>query len=332
LDFGESPSLSSALQRQLRLQNPCADRLRFLGHPDTWLSGGAFSLAELPPVYLEPGEEATITLGYAPGAPGLDSGSFSLPHDQPEAPFVLALQATSGPPLRLVLVGDGGHILSSEDYGLTASHDSYDTVQAHTAALIRGVCASPDAWVAVGGNAERAWWASEDGESWDSGTETGSPLADCAWYNGRFIASDGAPLWSADGRSWSRGSGSLPGHLRAMVAGDQGVVGVGDAGTIALTTDGESWLWSGQPQSGSLSRVVYGNGLYVAAGENGLTLASADGQSWVVSSTGGSGVQGLIAVGEAYFLGDGPSTVSEVEAGAASGRKPGDDAEAKMER
>lgn len=307
LDFGASPSLSSAVLRTLSLHNPCADRLRFLGHPDTWLQGSTFSLQDFPPVYLEPDQTAAISLRFSPGDPATESGSFSLPYDQPGAPFLASLQAESSAPLRLVLAGDGGHLLSTSDYGLSSDFDEYTTSTAHTSALIRGICAAEGLYVAVGGNAERAWWSSPDGVQWTSGTDVGSPLADCAWYNGRFIASDGAPLWSTDGRSWTRGTGSLSQHLRAMAAGDQGVVGVGDNGMIARTTDGDSWLWSGQPITASLGKVVYGNGVYVAAGEGGVTVVSDDGENWVSSSTGGQGVAGLIFAGGSFFLGDGRS-------------------------
>jgi hypothetical protein len=314
LDFGSAPSLTSAITQRLNLQNPCQDQLRFLGHPDDWISGDAFALDTLPPVYLEPGESTTLDLSFSPGEPGTQNASFSLPYDQPGSPYQLNLLAQSANPLRLVFVGDGGHLLSSPDYGLTADMDSYSTLSAHTAALIRGVCAGPTGYVAVGGNAERAWWTSPDGQSWESGTDTGSPLADCAWYNGRFIGSDGAPVWSEDGQNWTRGTGSLSAHLRAMTAGDFGVVGVGDDGQIALSLTGEQWDWSGQPTTSSFQRVVFGNGLYVAAGEAGATLVSSDGQNWVASSTGGNSVQGLVFADDAFLLADG-STLYRSEDG-----------------
>ena len=307
LDFGEAPALADLRVVDRELFTPCGERLRFLGHPDAWFTGASFLLEELPPVYLEPGEQATLRLSFAPGEAGAATGQFSLPYDQPGSPALLDLQAEATAPLRFVLAGDGAHILSSPDYGSTADYDAWETEVAHTAALIRGVCAGPGRFVGVGGNAERAWWSSADGLSWESGTELGSPLADCVWFGGQFVATDGALLWSADGRSWSRGAGALSSHVRAMAAGDSGVVAVGDAGLVAHSTTGQDWAWSGNPTSSALAVVTYGAGLFVAGGAGGTTLASTDGESWVVSSTGGGDVRGIIEVGGVFYVGDGQS-------------------------
>jgi hypothetical protein len=307
LDFGGSPALADLRSVDLELFNPCAERLRFLGHPDAWITGESFVLEELPPVYLEPGEQATLRLSFAPGSVGVATGSFSLPYDQPGSPAVLELHAEATAPLRYVLAGDGAHILRSPDYGSTADYDAWETEEAHTAALIRGICAGPGRFVGVGGNAERAWWSSADGLSWESGTEAGSPLADCAWFGGQFVATDGALLWSADGRSWSRGSGSLSSHVRALAAGDRGVVAVGDAGLVAYSSTGQDWAWSGNPTTAALAVVTFGAGRFVAGGSGGTTLSSTDGQIWVVSSTGGGDVRGIVEVNGVFYLGDGQS-------------------------
>lgn len=307
LDFGAPAAQSAARTVTLSLTNGCPGRVRFLGHPDDWVRGAGFSLTALPPVVVEPGETVSLGLRFAPGAPGAVTGQLQLPHDGPEAPLALELRAAVGPPLVLVLVGDGGHILSTADYGESVAHESWTTLTPHTAELIRGVCWGAGRFVAVGGNAERRTWWSDDGLAWSDRTEAGAPLGDCAFGGGRFVAFDGAPLWSADGLAWSRGAGSTPSHLRAIAAADGLFVAVGDDGLIATTTDGTAWDTLDTVGGAAWARVAVGGGVWVAAGEGGAVARSDDGGvTWLVQTVGaGRRWQGLVYADGAFYLGDG---------------------------
>jgi hypothetical protein len=308
LDFGAPAAHTAARRLALTLTNRCPGRVRFLGHPADWLTGAGFTLDTLPPVVLEPGGTATLGLRFSPGAAGPAAGQLQLPHDGPEAPFQAALQAVVGPPLVLVLVGDGGHILSSVDYGATVAHESWSTLTPHTAALIRGVCWGGGRFVAVGGNAERRTWWSDDGLTWSDRTESGAPLGDCAHGGGRFVSFDGAPLWSADGLAWSRGAGSTPAHLRAIAAGDGLFVAVGDGGLVATTTDGAAWDTLDTVGTADWGRVAVGGGVWVAAGAGGAVARSDDGGvTWLAQTvgTGGRRWQGLVYADGWFYLGDG---------------------------
>jgi hypothetical protein len=320
LDFGTPPAWTEAVTLPVTLTSSCPRRVRLLGHPDDWVTGDPFSLGDLPAVYVDAGGSTTMDLVFTPGAEGAASGELSLPHDGGDGALTLALSATVGSPLRVLFVGDGAHRLTTADYGATAAYDAWTTTEAHTAALLRGVCAGPGLFVAVGGNAERVTWTSPDGEAWEERVETGSPLGDCVWAGGQYVAFDGAPLVSLDGATWTRGSGSLDHHLRALTAGedpDGGVtfVAVGDDGQIAVTRDGAAWdAEQVLPGGASYSEVAWGGGVFVAAGSDGATAASTDGGvTWVEGSTGGSGAQGLVYANGTFFLGDGASVYSSAD-------------------
>jgi hypothetical protein len=306
IDLGGAPSRTGPIRRELLLHNPCAERLHFLGHPDHWVSGAGFALESLPPVYLDPEESASIALSFTPGAEGPATGAFSLPHDQPGSPLALALQAESEPPLHLLLVGDGGHIFTSADYGQSARADQSSTLEAHTDQLIRGACALPGLMLAVGGNAEQSWWWSTDGAIFTAEQLPGSPLGACACDGGRCVAFDWAPWFTTDGLSWTEGSGGVGHHLRAIAAGSGLFVAVGDSGQIAVTEDGSAWTHTAQLEGEpALSQVAWGGGLFVGCGADGVAASSADGVDWIQVIASDGDCQGLVWAGEAFYLGDG---------------------------
>ena len=313
LTFDAAPARSDARTRTLVVRNDCPGTVRFLGHPDDWLTGEGVTLEALPPVALAGGEEAGLTLRWTPGESGAWSGSLTLPHDGPDSPLVVELAATATAPLALVLAGDGAHVLATRDYGDSVAYEHWTTTEAHTRALMRGVCAGPGGFLAVGGNAERAWWTSADGVTWTVHEEVGGFLGGCAWLGDRFVAFDDAPLWSLDGQAWTRGTGSAVTHMRAIAAGARAdgsrlAVAVGDGGRVSLTEDGTRWTTTAAVTSEGLGFVAFGDGVFVAAGGSGRTVASADGgATWVQGSTGGGTAAGLVWAGDAFFLGDGTS-------------------------
>jgi hypothetical protein len=301
------------VRRTLALRNDCDVMLRFLGHPDDWAAGEGFALGTLPPVALEPGETAAIDVTWTPGAEGPAEGALALPHDGPGSPLAVRLTGRGTAPLTLVLAGDGAHLLATRDYGQTAAYDAWTTTEAHTRALIRGICAGPGGFLAVGGNAERAWWTSPDGLVWTAHEAPGAPVGGCAWTDAGFVAFDGAPLFSVDGLSWTRGSGSTATHMRAMVSGSAPdgsprAVAAGDRGGIAVTQDGSAWITTTAVGSSDFGHAAFGDGIFVAAGAGGATAASVDGgASWVSGATGGTTAQGLVWTGTGFLLGDGTS-------------------------
>ena len=313
LAWPEAPALTEARALTLRLSNPCAERLRFLGLPGEWVSGPGFALGALPPVLLEPGGTATITLSWAPGDAGAAVGSFALPHDQPGSPFTLRLEATAGPPLRVLLVGDGGRRSLSEDYGLSWAVDSFTTTEAHTDALQRGVCWGPPGFLAVGGSSRRMTWLSPTGHAWtpvDSGVGW---VGDCAYGEGVYVTAGGggALARSADGLSWETGGDPGGEHIRAVAYGDGVFVAVG-ASRRMVSDDGLSITRDLSVAGADLNRIAFGqvaggSPTFVAAGAAGRVATSTDGGlTWLDQVVGGASAhQQVVFTGDEFVLANG---------------------------
>jgi hypothetical protein len=313
LVWPEAPALTAARALTLRLSNPCAERLRFLGLPGDWVSGAGFALGTLPPVLLEPGASATITLSWAPGEAGAAVGSFALPHDQPGSPFSLRLEATAGPPLRLLLVGDGERRSLSEDYGLSWPVDGFATTEAHTDALQRGVCWGPPGFLAVGGSSRRLSWLSPTGHAWTPVDDGVGWVGDCAFGEGIYVAAGGFGLLarSADGLSWERGGDPGGEHLRAVAYGDGVFVAVG-ASRRMVSDDGLAITHDLSFPGTDLNRITFGltsggSPTFVAAGASGWVATSTDGgQTWLDQVVGGGNAhQQVVFTGDEFVLANG---------------------------
>ncbi|MED5374655.1 MAG: hypothetical protein VX899_26795 [Myxococcota bacterium] len=315
--LGSTAEKGEALTLSLTLHNPCAQRLRFLGHPDEWVLGEGFSLGTLPPVYLDPDASATLELHFQPGDAGEATGSFRLPYDLPSSPLELSLSATVDGPLTLVFVGDGRHVLTTHDYGASFSTDAYETTVAHGDSLQRGVCASPELFVSVGGNVDSRWWRSVDGDTWTAHSDPSGPVfAACAYGDGRFVAATSdAPWTSTDGLSWSAGSGDYAGgHLRAMAFSGGTYVAVGDSGKVSATTDGSTWQIEHHLNVGDLGAVAGHGQTFVAVGDGGTVVTSTDGaQTWSLLSVGSADLSGVVWAQDRFVAGGGGQLHSSLD-------------------
>lgn len=324
VDLGESPARAWTVGVTLELHNPCDDDLRFLGHPDEWVSGAAFSLESLPPVRLSPGESASLSIAFSPGDPGLENGQLTLPYDQLGSPFDVSLRGTAGEPLPLVLAGEGRRVSTTPDYGATFSTDSWDTLEAHTNALQRGGCFGVGTFVTVGGDDSMRWWTSPDGDTWTAHVAAGSAIGDCAFGDGRFVAFASGLLTSADGIDWTHTPLDwVPDHLRAMAHGVDATgahrfVAVGDNGRVAVTLDGTAWQSDANPVSDSLNEVGFGVGtagpVWVAVGDSGVVATSPDGESWTEQVVGsGRGFSSVVYGDSQFLIGDGSALYGSLD-------------------
>ncbi len=311
VDLGLSPALGEARLVSLTLGNPCDRPIRLLGHPETWLAGTAFALDTLPPVAVPARGAVSLVVSWQPGGEeGVQDGALSLPHDGPRSPLRVDLVGESGPPLRVVGVGDGGYRVASANYGDSFTFEGWATTVAHTRDLIRGACWGAGRFVGVGGNGESVSWVSDDGVTWRDYEQPGPWLADCAYGNGRFVAAGGVPLVSLNGAAWTQGTNAAPRHIRTMVFGGGVFVGGGDAGTVVTTTDGANWERVATAGVDGLRASAWGGGVFVLAGENGAVAASRDGAvTWLAQRISGAGMfQGVAFAGGRFYAGDGAAT------------------------
>jgi len=305
LSFPTAPALGSARTLTLALHNPCPIDLRFLGHPDDWVSGTGFGLGELPPVLLTPGADGTLELVFTPGDPGDATGTLELPYDLEAGPLELALTAQVTDPLPLVLVGDG-HMALSTDYGETVSQTTLSD-DAHSNELRRGVCWGLERFVAVGGSDERRLWTSPDGESWTALSDGSGWIADCAFDGTTLVAAGGFHNLSAstDGETWSTVVDSDD-HFRTVAWGDGRWVAAGDAG-VGVSADGQSWILKEEVGEG-LDHIAFGGGVFVAVGTDGTVVTSEDTETWHSSTIdGASTLATVLHDGSDFLASDGSS-------------------------
>lgn len=309
LDLGVAPAYGSAAALTLTLSNPCDHTIGLLGHPGDWLDDAAFRVVDLPGVRLEPGARAALSLGFSPGESGEYTGTLTLPYDQPGSPFVVSLAGTAAAPLPLVLVGEGRRVSTTLDYGETWALDTWETLDAHTDVMQRGGCFGAGTFVSVGGSAEGRWWTSADGVTWEAHRDAGlGAIAGCAHDGTRFVAAAGAPLASADGRTWTAGSAAHdPDHLRAMTWADGAFIAVGDNGRVARTADGAAWTTDLHAGTASFRAVAAGGGVVVAVGEGGSVATSTDaGASWSTQVVGdGHPWSGVVHGQDGFLIGGG---------------------------
>jgi hypothetical protein len=308
MEMGETPSMGDRLEATLQLSNPCGEELVLLGHPDLWMEGEGFSLAELPPISIGSGETAELSIEFLPGIEGSHTGRLSLPHSGPGSPLQADLSAVVTAPRILVLVGDGRRVATSEDYGESFVLDSFETEELQTDSLQRGLCWGGGRFISVGGQSARHFWSSRDGIDWTPGSEEGDPMVDCAYGDAGFVGLSQSPLFSIAGLQWVEGSPTpwMHDELSAIAYGDGVYIAAGDNGRIAVTSDGAEWSSDESVASFDLHSIAFGGGLFVAAGEFGGVVASGDaGETWETSVVGSGIIRSLLYAQEMFFAANG---------------------------
>lgn len=147
---------------------------------------------------------------------------------------------------------------------------------------------------------------STNGTQWTSTNTAGnsSNLQSVAFGNGIYVVpgqsgtTGRALLTSTDGTNWTSriaGAGAVGANLRAVTAGDNGIVAAAANGVLLHSTNGTAWTQDFS-FGYQFNDVAYGNGLYLAAGNNGSVTGnvvhSATGTSWTLQA----GLPGVLAL------------------------------------
>ncbi len=178
-------------------------------------------------------------------------------------------QAVAASATRLVVAGEGGHFVWSND-----AEDFYPGLLPE-AADVEDLIWVPELslFLATGGNetAGRVW-TSANGEDWAVHTLAG--------FTGR-----------ATGAAWD---------------GNQVLV-CGPGGRLAASSDGISWSVRESGATESLTAIEWGSGNFVATGSGGIVIHSADGIAWTIHNLGPDTVtyRGLIHGNGLWIIPDG---------------------------
>ncbi len=239
----------------------------------------------------------------------------------------------------LVVVGEGGTILSSTDTV------TWSKRQAGTTAGLYGVAFGNGVFVAVGGTTNTEILTSPDGIVWTAQSAAeGSPLKAVAWGANTFVAvgEQGTILVSTNGRVWNQRSTGLSNTLDAVTVGTPYFnpasggggplfVAVGEQGVLLTSPDGFSWTVGNSGTPLDLYCVAYVQGdrpgtvSFLAAGTQGTAVVSSDGVNWTaaalptnldVYAAGGSGAFGNGAVGQYAVAGGGGAFLTSTDGSA----------------
>lgn len=182
----------------------------------------------------------------------------------------------------LVIVGDGGLILLSNDLG-----SSWEGMASGVLENLESVTFGDDVFVAVGDDGRLL--TSETGQNWQTQISTFfGNFRDVVFSNGAFVAVGEFLTFvaSEDGFNWTaQPSGSLN-YLNSVAVVNSQFIAVGEQYTIltatsVIPTGLDTWSLRNPLAIGSeLNDVVFANDSFVAVGNAGRVLVSVDGKTW----------------------------------------------------
>jgi len=107
---------------------------------------------------------------------------------------------------------------------------------------------------------------------------------------------------SIDGADWAFSFADSESQLRAITAGDNTLVAVGEDGTIYTSPDAETWTAQSSGTTEHLHGIAYGDSAFVAVGDAGTILTSPDAETWTAQSSGTAEHLHGIAYGDSSFV------------------------------
>lgn len=122
-------------------------------------------------------------------------------------------------------------------------------------------------------------------------------LNNWSWRN-PVVLTNGSPLATG------------PHQLYGLVFTNGQFLGVGDAGTAALSSDGTNWTEYASATTNQLNAIGYFDGAYVAVGNGGTVESSADGIHWILGFSGTTNDLACITFGASKFLAAGGNVVT----------------------
>jgi len=279
----------------LTLTNRSAQTLTLSTDPNDWLQADGFTWTSSLPGTLEPEESALLALDFNPSmatAESIHSAALTIPHT--EANLSLNLEAHVPRPLRIVMVGQYGYTLISDNYGASFDQEHFPTDTSGTEVTL-GVAWGNDTFVRYsredGWGSDAIYEYSADGQSWSPATVAAGGWAfDCAYGLGFFLCSRdyGGYLTRSDNGSLfihERGAG-VGTFIQALTFTDSNLIGAGRGGTLALSEEFigfESYI--SDSARGSYNDIIYVDGLTVAVGgssSSGYTISTSanNGLDW----------------------------------------------------
>lgn len=225
--------------------------------PRTWL----WDIVRMPELYLTVGDQATVMTS----EDGIDWSIEYVPEPYSDSVFL----GVGGKTNLAVAVGNAGALMLSRD-------ELVDVV----------VTNEVDGEMVVETNQ-----ISSLGIIWDpvDPSPTTQDLQGVAVHGDRLVVTGGAGqvlLSDNDGESWEMVNTPTANFLSSVVSYPDGLVAVGDNGTILTSANGDSWDTANMNTTNWLYRVRYFNERLIVVGESGTILTSSDGDTWTPQDSG----------------------------------------------
>ncbi len=148
--------------------------------------------------------------------------------------------------------------------------------------------------------------ASVDGKVWQKQKLEGRVrLRNIIFADGKFLLIGRNNIFeSSNGYSWQQVSANNRSLSTSITAANGLLVGVGDYGTIEISTVESADRWSVQYSgtTNSLKNCAYGNGIFVAVGVQGTILTSADGKEWIAQMSVTGNTLNSLVFGNGQFV------------------------------
>ena len=128
-------------------------------------------------------------------------------------------------------------------------------------------------------------------------------LASVTTFGNQFVGvgNGGTVYVSTNGLAWTQRTSATANNLHGVTVGNGLLVAVGDAGTVQTSASGLVWTIRTSGTSLALNSIIYSNGLFVAVGQQGTVLTSPDGLTWTGQYSGVLSNLVSVAYGSAGF-------------------------------
>ena len=210
-----------------------------------WIDDGPLLWIDEPPQVLEPQQVASFSLRFDPQLCQQEeyiTQQLTIPNHS----LAVRIDIHCPPPLRMVLIGDHGFTLVSDDYG--NSFYEVDTAPSSTPLLAQSIAWGDGVFLRAYSKGESAdgvglYQYSNDGLLWfDSEALPDYAPADCTYGLGRFVCVRADTIsWSVDGRRIEHEETMGEFRLNSIVFRQDAFIAVGRGARRVRSTDALSW-------------------------------------------------------------------------------------------
>ena len=145
---------------------------------------------------------------------------------------------------------------------------------------------------------------SRDGLQWERRRSPGVQVRSAAFGRGGFVGvgDSGTIVVSSNAATWTAAAAGSSESLLCVRYAEERFVAVGPRGAILSSTDGREWTRRNSKANRCLQGLAHGDGIWVAVGSHGAIVTSPDGEHWILRESGTDESLQAVAFGDGTFL------------------------------